>query len=871
MQNETKNNIAATHRWYERGRYLLQIGSLALVYYAVASFGLWLEGGQRGMIPIPLPAGIALATLLLFGMKLWPGIVIGLMMLNIIEMGMPLEFNLVEATGATLQATVGAWMLKKLEIQTDLTRVYDVLLFAIVVIIISPLLGASIVGLGLAWQKIPLTYVTQIWLTNWFSDGIGMLLLTASLLVWRQLPLVFYSRLRWLEWVLVLICLTVASSLTLKADYGNRLVLLYTILPFAVWIAVRFEQHGATLGTLLVAGILLNGGLNRVYPMGEFVQTRDILLEIGFIGITSLTALLIAAAYSERRQAEENLYREKELALTTLHSIADGVITTDIQGNLTYLNPVAEEVTGWTLLEAMGMPTAEIFQLKPAISETTSDSENLIKRCLHGVVSSPRQSFLINRQQQEIPVENSAAPIRTRNGQIEGIIIVFHDVSKEYQLREQLSHQATHDALTGLYNRREFEYQLNLLLNHAKTEDKIHSLLYLDLDQFKIVNDTCGHTAGDTLLKQLVTVIQGRVRGGDTFARLGGDEFGILLKNCPLERTSMVAEAFLNTVRSFRFVWEDKTFELGVSIGAVSINAQSDSVAAVLSQADIACYAAKEAGRNRVYVHAGDDEKLVNLRQTEMHWVTRILKAIEEDRIILYRQAIVPVNRDTHPKEIHYEILIRMKDEAGTLIPPGSFLPAAERYGLMPRIDRWVVHKVFSHLAAQPLKEVSGNSTQPPLEFIAINLSGVTINDPTFAQFIRQELQTLAVPTNAICFEVTETVAISSLDKASEFIKEMRKMGFRFALDDFGSGLSSFGYLKQLPVSYLKIDGSFVKDMVADPIDRAIVESINQIGHVMNLKTIAEWVENAETLNLLNSIGVDFAQGYGIAKPEPFL
>lgn len=849
--------------------YLLQVVLLAATYYIAAGFGSFLEGGQRGAMPIPLPAGIALTGLLLFGVRLWPGIVIGLFTHKFFQMDIPffeddmaLFLTSFDAAGAVLQATLGTWLLKTFRFQTHLARVYDVFLFAFIVVIVCSSLGSGLSSLGLWFSNsIPNEYILQIWLTNWFGDGIGMLVLSTSLLVWRQLPPISYHWLRWIEWGVVLACLAIVSSLTLEVNYGHRLMLLYTILPFAVWIGIRFEQHGATLGALLIAGILLNGGLNRIYPMEEG-GTQDLLLEIGFIGITSLTAFLVAAAYSERRQAEENLFNEKELALTTLHSIADGVITTDIQGNVTYLNPIAEELTGWSLKEAMGKPSSQIFFVKSVIPQPVL--ENPVARGLHGVVSPPRQSFLVNRYRQEIAIQNSAAPIRTRGSKIEGVIIVFHDVSKEYQLREQLSHQATHDALTGLYNRKEFEYQLGLLLNNAKTEGKSHSLLYLDLDQFKIVNSTCGHIAGDALLKQLVTIIQGRVRRGDTFARLGGDEFGILLKNCPIERTFAVAEAFLSTVRSFRFAWGEKTFEVGVSIGAIPIHPQSESVAALLGQADIACYAAKEAGRNRAHVHAGDDEKLVTIRQKEMHWVGHILKAIEEDRIILYKQKIAPVNTELS-NEIHYEVLIRMRDEQGTIIPPGSFLPAAERYDLMPRIDRWVVHQAFVHLAKNHSTNEEGT------DFIAINLSGMTLNEPSFPQFVRDELNKFQVPTHAICFEITETVAIASLDKAAAFMREMKQLGFRFALDDFGSGVSSFGYLKQLPIDYLKIDGSFVKDMVADPIDWAIVESITQIGHVMNLKIIAEWVENEATLVALNRIGVDFAQGFGIAKPEPFL
>lgn len=849
---------------------------LAIIYYVAGYVGFVLEGGQRGVMPIPLPAGIALAALLLFSVHLWPGIVVGLLLLNTnltaipflawLDTGMnvPLLLTSFSALGAIVQAIFATQILKYFQFRVNLTKVRDTFLFGITVFIIAPLLGSSVAMIGLFLENaIPSEYLSEIWLTSWFNDGISMLVLTSTLLVWRQLPTRGYNHWHLLEGIVVLLCLTIVSILTLKVDYGNRLIFLYLILPFAVWAAVRFQQHGATLAALVIAAILLSGGLNRIYPTGEFIETSDLLLEIGFISITSFTAFLVAAAYAERYQAEENLHKEKELANNTLHSIADAVITTDNHGRITYLNPVAEELIGYTNYQVINQPITELFQLKSF--NLSGTVENPVTRCLRGVVSPPRQSLLVNHEHQEIVIENSVAPIRDRHGQIEGVIMVFHDVSKEHRLREQLSHQASHDALTGLYNRREFEYQLTSLINSAKTQDQEHSFLYLDLDQFKIINDTKGHAAGDALLKQLVTVLQTRVRHDDILARLGGDEFGVLLKDCSIEDAGIVAESYLNTVRNFRFIWEDRAIEISVSIGVVPVNAQTENIAAVLSNADLACYAAKDKGRNCIHVAIGEDEKLVAMRQGEMLWVSRIIKAIEEDRLILYKQKIAPVDPNKQAEE-HSEILIRMRDENGQIIFPGSFLPAAERYNLMPRIDRWVVHKVFTHLATKPAQLESNTA-----DFVAINLSGATLNDPSFAQFIREELTILAVPTQLVCFEITETTAISSLDKAVEFMQEMSQLGFRFALDDFGSGVSSFGYLKQLPVNYLKLDGSFVKDMVIDPIDHAIVEAVTQIGHVMKLKTIAEWVENEATLLALKAIGVDFAQGFGISKPELFL
>jgi diguanylate cyclase (GGDEF)-like protein/PAS domain S-box-containing protein len=876
MQKINKLKLIRSSPWQSIWIGIWQVTLLAIIYYVAGYVGFVLEGGQRGVMPIPLPAGIALAALLLFSVHLWPGIVVGLFLLNTnlkgipflawldTDMNVPLMLTSFSALGAIVQAIFATQVLKYFQFRINLARVRDTFLFGIVVFIIAPLLGSSVAMIGLFLENdIPSEYLSEIWLTSWFNDGISMLVLTSTLLVWRQLPVRGYNYWHLLEGIAVLLCLTIVSSLTLQVDYGNRLIFLYLILPFAVWAAVRFQQHGATLAALVIAAILLSGGLNRIYPTGEFIETSDLLLEIGFISITSFTTFLVAAAYAERYQAEENLHKEKELANNTLHSIADAVITTDHHGRITYLNPVAEELIGYTNYQAISQPITELFKLKSF--EPSDTIENPVTHCLRGVVSPPRQNILVNHKQQKIVIENSVAPIRDRHGRIEGVIMVFHDVSKEHRLREQLSHQASHDALTGLCNRREFEYQLASLINSAKTQDQEHSFLYLDLDQFKIINDTKGHAAGDALLKQLVTVLQTRVRHDDLFARLGGDEFGVLLKDCSIEYAGIVAESYLNTVRDFRFIWEDRAVEIGVSIGVVPVNAQTENIAEVLSNADLACYAAKDKGRNCIHVAIGEDEKLVAIRQGEMLWVSRIIKAIEEDRLVLYKQKIAPVDPNQQ-SEVHGEILIRMRDEDGQIIFPGSFLPAAERYNLMPRIDRWVVHKVFTHLAANQV-QLEDNST----DFVAINLSGATLNDPSFAQFIREELKILAVPTQLVCFEITETTAISSLDKAVEFMQEMSQLGFRFALDDFGSGVSSFGYLKQLPVNYLKLDGSFVKDMVIDPIDHAIVEAVTQIGHVMKLKTIAEWVENEATLLALKAIGVDFAQGFGISKPELFL
>ncbi|MDZ7655346.1 MAG: EAL domain-containing protein [Sulfurimicrobium sp.] len=553
-----------------------------------------------------------------------------------------------------------------------------------------------------------------------------------------------------------------------------------------------------------------------------------------------------------------DVYREKELALVTLRSIGDAVITTDNHELVVYLNPVAEQLTGWTTEEARGLPLMQVFNI---INEYSREKvENPVDKVLREgvIVGLANHTALISRNGNEYAIEDSAAPIRDRDGNIHGVVLVFHDVSDKRKLAHQLSYQARHDALTGLINRSEFEHQLVKLLDSATNEKRQHALLYLDLDQFKVINDTCGHSAGDELLRQLTAHMHHKIRTNDIFARLGGDEFAVLLENCPLDQALRLANGLLDEVRTFRFNWLEKTFTIGVSIGLVEINETSGNSAAVLSVADTACYAAKDNGRNRVQVYSPDDKEMAQ-RHGEMNWVAHITKAFEENRFRLFYQSIVPVQENAQAQGPHFEILLRMLDEKQQLVPPGAFIPAAERYNMMVDIDRWVVKSTFNWLLAHAGQPVT----------CAINLSGQSVNDDRFLAFLVDQIKKSGVQPQKVCFEITETAAISNLTKASSFIKTIKLLGCSFSLDDFGSGMSSFSYLKNLPVDYLKIDGSFVSDMIDDPIDCAMVESINNIGHVLGIKTIAEFVENEAILAKLQSIGVDYAQGYGIAKPRP--
>jgi len=589
--------------------------------------------------------------------------------------------------------------------------------------------------------------------------------------------------------------------------------------------------------------------------------------EFGFLGTFFNQALdymrvqqdELREALTRVRESEAALFDEKERIEVTLHSIGDAVITTDEAACVQYLNPVAERLTGYQLHEIRGRPIRAVMQL---VNENTREPvENPVEQCLvcGEILELAEHTLLIRADGEEVAIEDSAAPIRDRNGELIGAVMVFHDVGHARRLARELSYQATHDALTGLYNRREFEERLKEALQQVQGGQGEHAFCYLDLDQFKVVNDTCGHIAGDELLRQVGLLLQQEVRDSDVLARLGGDEFGILLKHCPATQALAIAEQLRQTIRDFRFVFEEHSFEIGVSIGVVAIDAQMHNVAQVYSAADVACYAAKDTGRNRVHLYQPDDRE-VRERRGEMRWVSRIHRALEEERFVLYLQPIAPLGEeDSH--EHHYEVLLRIRDEEGEEIAPMAFIPAAERYNLMPTIDRWVVNRVLMHAAAM---------LQDPEPVVwALNISGCSLGDTEFLEFLVDAIRESPVPGERFCFEITETAAISNLRRAVRFMNQLKALGCRFALDDFGSGLSSFGYLKNLDVDYLKIDGSFVRDMIDDPIDRAMVEAINNLGHVMEIRTIAEFVESDAIRLALAELGVDYGQGYGVGRPRP--
>lgn len=565
------------------------------------------------------------------------------------------------------------------------------------------------------------------------------------------------------------------------------------------------------------------------------------------------------ADITDRKIAETRVFEEKERAQVTLQSIADGVITTDAEGFIDYINPVAQQLIGCDLRSVRGKPIGDVMMI---INEhTRSTVEQPVLRCLKEgrVISLGGKSVLVNNDGQEIPIQDSAAPIRDRIGNVIGAVMVFHDIGKESSLFRQMSYQAAHDTVTGLINRREFENQLVTALDKTHDNpDRVHALLYIDLDQFKVVNDTFGHTAGDELLLQVSEIIQSNVRSTDIVARIGGDEFGVLLEHCDRDRARDVAEVIRVAVEGHRFIWQESFTNVRCSIGVVMVSHESSSVGSIMSSADVACYSAKDKGRNQIHMYQDSDAVA---RHEEMKWVSRITSAIEDGRFELFYQPIVGIGNNASDPRGHYEILLRMRDENGNLVQPDQFIPSAERYNMMSTLDRWVIHETVSKLADRE------SATGVARFTLAVNLSGTSLSEESFLDYVVSELEQHALPEGAICFEITETAAISNLSRVVRFMQVLKKLGCKFSLDDFGSGLSSFTYLKNLPVDYLKIDGQFVSNVADDSVDESMVRAINDVGRAMGIETIAERVETKEVLDKLGELGIAYAQGYFIARP----
>lgn len=566
----------------------------------------------------------------------------------------------------------------------------------------------------------------------------------------------------------------------------------------------------------------------------------------------------IARDITTEKLLENELAHQHERLRVTMQSIGDAVITTDLKGNVDYLNPIAESLTGWQLADAQGMPVSTVFNI---INENTRERcINPVSICLdeNRPAGLANNTVLISKDGTEYGIEDSATPIKDDSNNTFGAVLVFHDVTAQRKMASEMAYRASHDALTGLFNRSEFESRLRRSLSECVEYNSEHALMLIDLDQFKMINDTCGHVVGDRLLKEVSHIMQSHLRASDTLSRVGGDEFAILLDKCHLEPAMRIAQDICKSVDNYRLAHDGQRFSVSASIGLLIFNQKWKSIEQLMQSVDSACYAAKESGRNRVHLYY-DADFSIEPRKGESYWASRISQALEENRFVLYGQRITPLKESV---DLKGEVLLRMVDEHGAIVQPNTFLPAAEKFHLISRIDKWVVEQVLKWL-----KEHTAELTH--MDSIAINISGQSISDQSFHQYTLDLINSLALDCSKLCFEITETAAITNVSVATQFINSMKQHNIKFALDDFGSGVSSFGYLKTLPVDYLKIDGQFIQNLIDNDIDQAMVRCIVDVAKATNKLTIAEWVETEAVEQLLKEMKVDYTQGFLRHKPAP--
>ncbi len=568
---------------------------------------------------------------------------------------------------------------------------------------------------------------------------------------------------------------------------------------------------------------------------------------------------LLSTDYREQRFREQ-LLRQSSLIQMTLCSIADAVISVDAQGIVATVNPMARELLHLGDQRGVGLPIDQLFVIADPKDHQPlmSPVNDILVRQKTNIPA--MEALLYVDQRKPVLINVQAVALRNSSNHTEGCLIVFRDTSQAGRENHRLNWQAKHDALTALPNRQAFELEISQAVDAAKQKKATFGLLYIDIYQFKVINDSCGHAGGDELLRQLSDLMSNKLRNQDLLARLGSDEFAVLLHNCTLAGAQRIADILLSEVQQFQFQWNMRDIKVGVSIGVLVVDDDAESEGQVLATANAACCAAKELGRNRIHLYNKDRE--VEQRRNEINWVVKINDALSQNRLCLYEQEIAVLNPELSGCLPHSEILIRLQDETGELVGPVEFIPAAERFGLMDDIDRWVIEQVVEHLRQRRLRNL-------PDKIYSVNLSGFTLGDPSLARFVLNAIDRANIDASLLHFEVTETAAIRHLDSAVEFMSLLKDRGSCFYLDDFGSGLSSFSYLKELPVDYLKIDGSFVKAMLTESVSLAMVSTINHLAHSMSLKTVAEYVESDALKQKLSEIGVDFVQGFGISKPHP--
>jgi len=663
------------------------------------------------------------------------------------------------------------------------------------------------------------------------------------------------------------------KSALLKLDQGIQEVFEYTKIEGEPYLRLMqplpikkgcllCHAHMATKTNGIGGGVTISLPLKELLARQDRQDTKDI-QQYFIVWLIGMLGLLVTYLQINRQAREKELVVGALISSQTrnkaiMESALDCIITIDQRSVVVDVNPATEKTFGYERGDMIGQDLAGLI-IPPELRERHhAGMKKLLTTGETSILNTRIETMAQHAKGHQMLVELAITRIDDEYGTF--FTAYMRDLTEAHELKKELTYQARHDALTGLVNRHAFEEHAKRTFKESE-EGVQHCLLYLDLDQFKIVNDSCGHVAGDALLQQISQMLQTKKRASDTLARLGGDEFALLLEGCPLDKAMEIAGDLIDAVQHFRFYWEDKAFSIGVSIGLVPVQGRFIDFTELLSAADAACYKAKDEGRSRFHIYTHDDVELSRQRG-EVDWVTRIQQAIEEDRFILYRQVIQPIGELVETGKLHCEVLLRMKSPDGEIITPDQFIPAAERYNLMLAIDKWVIDNTFHWMSQQ-------GDRLDHINVLSINLSGLSMTDASLSAFIHEKLLEYDLPPEIICFEITETVAITNLIKATRFLDEVHKMGCMFSLDDFGSGVSSFGYLKDLPVDFLKIDGEFVKDITTNPINRAMVKSINEIGQVMGKFTIAEYVEDQQTVDMLTEIGVDYAQGFYFSRPEP--
>lgn len=834
-------------------RYLGLAVLLIAIYYGASRLGLFLQVSYGGFTPLWPASGIGVALLWRGGWRWLPIILIG-EILNAWWLQQPLLAAFNGGLAQMVEASIAVMLLRRFHVSFDFDSTRDLCLFVILACLLAPVASATLGSLGL-WGMgvIGTTQLASAWFTWWLGDALGILVVTPFLMLWFQWPLrsPFYSRYHFYRWA-ALAGLFIACGLGIIGSADHQATqLFYLLLPLVAIMAAYNGAAGATSLAVLFAALVL--GLNLdVLRNNDFIAA----LRIAFVGACTFTGLLVAAVLAERRQTDRLLNSVQRSAVTTLRSIGDGVICVNEAGLVSFLNPVAEKLTGWHVEEAAGRSIEEVLPIDDTV---LGEVNHPVRVCLE--TGEPQQlglhSQVRNRRGKIIAVEDSVAPIQDKYNHLLGAVIAFRDVTVERELRKRLSHQANHDVVTGLANRNAFDIQLRELTGFPT--DSHHALLYLDLDQFKLVNDSCGHEAGDRLLAELSVVMSGMV-GEQEIYRLGGDEFGLLLANTGEHAALELAEKMRRVVLDFRFHHGELVFTIGASTGITYFTGSSETSDDILSRADIACYMAKDAGRNRIHVyHAGDTETMV--RHTAIQRLSQLQSAMDAGRFKLHCQRITRLDSKPETRPF-FEVLLRLF-ENNKLVKPDAFLPIAERFGLMPFIDRWVVEQAFRYLSDSNRTGGQNNLS------LSINLTGTTLDDASFFDFVVGLQKRYLVDPRCICFEVTESVAINRLTRAVDYMQRMNAEGYRFALDDFGAGVASFAYLQELPVSYVKIDGRLVRDLSRNPANEVIIDALARLAHYRGIGCVAEWIEDENSMERIRDLGVELGQGFYLHRPQP--